>query len=115
MYNTNHAKTTGPIAAKCGTRTKVDIVVNMSYLVSSVVMGVPERRATKILHVNVHCVAPPGGGGRGYYKSLVEVTFIFALYMSPDSGKLQSQPLLIRGGRGRGGVWVWRKENGVRW
>ena len=91
MCNTNHAKTTLQIATKLGTWTKFDVMVNMGYLVSSVLMGGWEGRSTKILHVNVYHVAPPGGGGRGYYKSAVEITCIFALCMSPESGKPQSQ------------------------
>ena len=74
------------------------------FLVSSVVTGVREGRSVKILNVNVYHVAPPGCGGRGYYKSVVEITCIFALYMSRESGKHQSQPSLIReagGGEGR--------------
>ena len=72
--------------------------------------GLWEGRSTKIIYANaVYHVAPPGGGGRGYYKSAVEITCIFALYTSPESAKPQSQPPLIRGGRreeavGRGGM-----------
>ena len=53
VCNTNHAKTTGPIATKLGTWTKSDLMVNVANLVSSVLVGVREGRSTKIIDVNV--------------------------------------------------------------
>ena len=59
-----------------------------------VVAGVQDWRRceeTQILHVNVHHTALPGGGGggrRGYYKSPVEMTYNFALYMCRGASAL---------------------------
>ena len=80
VCNTNHTKTMRSIATKLVTWTKFDLVVDMGYFISSVLAEVREGSSTKILYVNVYCVAPPGGGGRGYYKSAVEMTCTFALY-----------------------------------
>ena len=87
---TNYDKTTGPIATKLGTWTKFDLVVNKNYLVSPVVAGVQEGRSRKLLYVNVYHVARPGGGGRWYYKSAVDITCISTRYITPESGKPQS-------------------------
>ena len=68
-------------------------MVNMDYLVSSVVTGVQEKRSTKILEVNVYRVAPPGGG-RGYYDIYfyvgnAEVKALFTLVNLSSSSPLQ--------------------------
>ena len=71
-------------------------MVNVGYFISSVVTGVREGRATIILSVNVYCAVPPSGsGGRGYYKSSMEMHFC-TVHVLREGVSPKSQPPLAQ-------------------